>query len=134
MFETVSRGLGRVRFSGRAALFALAVVSSWEHSPLRSGSFDMRLACAEAHVSQIPMLLRMHRPDAALEEAKVAVFIDPQAPQLQASLGGVLLQLGRFDEARQAFAQAMQQAREHRPNDESSQIAAQIERFTIPQP
>ncbi|WP_161571044.1 phospholipid carrier-dependent glycosyltransferase [Granulicella sibirica] len=74
------------------------------------GSFDVPLLAAESHLSQVPLLMRMGNSDAALKEAEAAIAIAPQAPLIEAALGGTLLQLHRVPEAKQAFGRAMQES------------------------
>ncbi len=96
------------------------------------GDYDVHLAAAESHASQAPLLLRMHQENAALSEVTEAIQLAPESPALQAVLGGTLLQMGRKQDAEQAFAKALQQARDHHPDDESAEVKAQITRITHP--
>jgi 4-amino-4-deoxy-L-arabinose transferase-like glycosyltransferase len=94
------------------------------------GEFDVPLLAGHSHASQVPMLMRMQKRDDALTEASTALAIDPRSPMLEATLGATLLQLGRASEANEAFSMAMQKAREHKPDDESAAVAAQIALIT----
>jgi 4-amino-4-deoxy-L-arabinose transferase-like glycosyltransferase len=94
------------------------------------GDFDVPLLAATSHMSQVPALVQMHKTDAALGEANTACSLDPESPMLEAAMGATLLHLGRIDEAHQALAHAMQKAREHKPDDQSQAVAAQITRQT----
>ena len=98
-----------------------------------NGDFDIPLAAAETHASQVPLLLRMHQVDAALHEARTAVTLDPQSPAIEASLGGTLLQIQKADEARQAFAIARSEARAQSV-EEAAAIDAEIAAMQHPQP
>jgi tetratricopeptide (TPR) repeat protein len=49
----------------------------------------------------------VNRPDRALPEASRAVYFAPGSPEIQNTLGTILLTLGRTDEARKAFAKAL---------------------------
>ena len=90
------------------------------------GGFDIPLAAAATHMSQVPTLLRMRQPDAALAEATIAVHLAPQSPILEAELGGALLQLGRTQEAQQAFTSALVLARTYQSEEETGAVAARI--------
>ena len=90
------------------------------------GAFDVPLAAAATHMSQVPTLLRMGQPDAALAEASAAVNLAPQSPIVQAGLGGTLLQLGRTPEAQQAFSSALEKARLHQQPEETAAVEARI--------
>ena len=98
------------------------------------GDFDVPLIAAQTHVSQVRVLLPSHQEDRALAEAQEAVRLDPQSPEVEASLGGTLLQLNRKDEAQQAFLKAMQLAHAHQPDDESPEVTAQISQMMHPPP
>ena len=90
------------------------------------GGFDVPLAAAATHMSQVPTLLRMRQPDAALAQARAATVLGPQSPILEAELGGALLQLGRNQEAQQAFASALEMARMHQSGEETGAVEARI--------
>ena len=74
------------------------------------GSFDLPLVAAESHLSQVPLLIQTGQPEAALREAETAVALAPQAPSIEAGLGGTLVQMHRMGEAHQAFEQARREA------------------------
>ncbi len=90
------------------------------------GSYDVTLASAQSHVSQIPVLLRQGLAERAVEEARTAVGLVPDSARLGAQLGSTLKKVHRDPEANEAFAEAMQLAKMHRPNDQSEQIAKLI--------
>jgi 4-amino-4-deoxy-L-arabinose transferase-like glycosyltransferase len=90
------------------------------------GSYDVTLASAQSHVSQIPVLLQQGLAERAVEEARTAVGLVPDSARLKAQLGGTLKKVHRDPEANDAFAEAMQLAKTHRPNDQSKQIAKLI--------
>ncbi|MEG9436362.1 hypothetical protein JAO29_09315 [Edaphobacter sp. HDX4] len=97
------------------------------------GNYDVTLAAAQSHVSQIPMLLRQGMAERAVEEARTAVALVPDSARLKAQLGGTLKRVHREQEAQQAFAEAMQMAKMHRPNDQSKQITEMIAEFQQPE-
>ncbi len=99
---------------------------------LYRAEFDVPLLAAHSHSSQVPMLMRMQKRDAALAEASTALAMDSRSPILEVAMGATLLQLGRVPEANEAFSRAMQKAREHKPDDESAAVAAQIAQLTQP--
>ncbi len=90
------------------------------------GQFEVPLLAASTHMSQVPTLLQMRQPDSALAEATTAVHLAPQSPILQAQFGGALLQLGRKEEAQQAFSSALAMARTHHSEDETGAVGARI--------
>lgn len=92
----------------------------------------MPLLAAHSRASQVPMLMRMQKRDDALAEAGTALAMDSRSPILEVAMGATLLQLGRVPEANEAFSRAMQKAREHKPDDESAAVAAQIGQLTQP--
>ena len=96
------------------------------------GNYDVTLASAQSHVSQIPMLLQQGMADRAVEEARTAVALVPDSASLKAQLGGTLKKVHRDQEATQAFAEAMQLAKMHRPKDQSKQITKLIAELQQP--
>ncbi len=96
------------------------------------GDFDVPLVAALSHMSQVPMLVLMHQPDGALKEATTAQALDPESPMLEAYLGRALLQLGRSDDANQAFARAVQKARMRGSDEEMRFVTAQIDQAMHP--
>jgi phosphodiesterase/alkaline phosphatase D-like protein len=96
------------------------------------GNYDVTLASAQSHVSQIPMLLQQGMAERAVEEARTAVALVPDSASLKAQLGGTLKKVHRDQEATQAFAEAMQLAKTHRPNDQSRQITKLIAELQQP--
>ncbi len=81
------------------------------------GSFDMPLAAAQTHAGLANFLLRQNRPDNALQQVQIAAQLAPESPEIQADLGGVLMQTGRKAEAGAAFQRAAVLARTHDPED-----------------
>jgi Flp pilus assembly protein TadD len=96
------------------------------------GNYDVKLASAQSHISQISMLQQQGMADRAVEEARTAVALVPDSASLKAQLGGTLMKVHRDQEARQAFAEAMQLAKMHRPNDQSKQISDLIAKLRQP--
>ena len=90
------------------------------------GGFDVPLAAAATHMSQVPTLLRMRQPDAAHREATPAVHLAPQSPIIEAEFAGALLRLGRTEEAQQAFTSARALARTHPSEEETGAVEARI--------
>jgi hypothetical protein len=97
------------------------------------GNYDVKLAAAQSHVSQIPMLLQQGMAERAVEEARTAVALVPDSAGLKAQLGGTLKKAHRDQEAKQAFAEAIQMAKMHRPNDQSKQITDLIAQLQKPE-
>jgi 4-amino-4-deoxy-L-arabinose transferase-like glycosyltransferase len=97
------------------------------------GDYYVPLAAAQSHISQISMLLQQGMTERAVEEARTAVALVPDNASLKARLGGTLMKLHRDQEARQAFAEAMQLAKMHRPDDQSKQIGDLITKLQQPE-
>jgi 4-amino-4-deoxy-L-arabinose transferase-like glycosyltransferase len=97
------------------------------------GNYDVTLAAAQSHISQIPMLLQQGMAERAVEEARTAVALVPDSASLKARLGGTLKKVHRDPEAKQAFAEAIQMAKMHRPNDQSKQISKLIGELQQPE-
>ena len=70
------------------------------------GDFHLPLAAADGHASAASTLLQAGKVNEALAEAQTAVALAPNAPDMQATLGMVLLKMGRSEEAQQAFQNA----------------------------
>ncbi len=98
---------------------------------LYRGTYEIPLLAAQSHYSQVPMLLRTGKGSEALAEAEKAVELAPDAPQVQAELGGTLLSLHRDAEAEEIFGKAMALAKAHRP-DESGDVAVVIAKLRHP--
>jgi hypothetical protein len=96
------------------------------------GDFDVSLAAAQSHISQIPALHQQGNHQRALEEARTAVALVPESARLKAQLGGTLKRLHRDEEAEVAFAEARRLAKIHQPNDQSKQIAELIAELQQP--
>lgn len=96
------------------------------------GRYDVTLASAQSHVSQIPELLGQGLGDRAVEEARTAVALVPDSAIMKVQLGGVLKKVHQDPEATQVFADAMQLAKTHQPNDQSNQIAELIAKLQRP--
>jgi tetratricopeptide (TPR) repeat protein len=97
------------------------------------GDYYLPLAAAQSHISQISMLLGQGMTERAVEEAQTAVALVPDNASLKARLGGTLMKVHRDQEARQAFAEALQLAKMHRPNDQSKQIGDLITELQQPE-
>jgi hypothetical protein len=90
------------------------------------GTYELPLAAAASHVSQIPTLVRAGKADAAVAEAQAAVNLAPGSAQMQARLGGALLSAHRPEEAEEAFREAMRKAQAHKSNDQTQEITMLI--------
>jgi tetratricopeptide (TPR) repeat protein len=96
------------------------------------GSYDIPLAAAQAHFSQVHALLRQGKATEALAEARQAAALAPEAAEVQVELGGTLKALHQNAEAAEAFKEAMKLAKAHRPDDQSTQVAALIAAAVAP--
>lgn len=90
------------------------------------GTYELPLAAAATHASQIPALMRAGKADAGVTEAQIAVNLAPDSAEMQARLGGALLSAHRPAEAEQAFHEAMRKAQAHKPNDQTPEITMLI--------
>ncbi|HEY1801640.1 MAG TPA: glycosyltransferase family 39 protein [Terriglobales bacterium] len=68
-----------------------------------NGAFDIPLASATSHAFAALQLLQTGQPDKALAEAQTAVAADPNSVAGQTVLCRALMQLGRKDEAHEAY-------------------------------
>jgi dolichyl-phosphate-mannose-protein mannosyltransferase len=71
------------------------------------GHFEIPLAAALGHAQSAAVLLAENKPDAALIEAQAAVALAPESVSTQSALGDALAALGRKDDARSAYARAL---------------------------
>jgi tetratricopeptide (TPR) repeat protein len=81
------------------------------------GDFHLPLAAADGHASAASTLLQAGKVQEALAEAQTAVSLAPNAPDMQATLGMVLLKMGRSEEAQQAFQNARRLAHSVDPDN-----------------
>jgi tetratricopeptide (TPR) repeat protein len=79
------------------------------------GSFEIPLASALGYAQNAGALLAENKPDVALAEARLSVALAPDSVSTQAALGDALAALGRDDEARSAYARALDLARKVEP-------------------
>jgi tetratricopeptide (TPR) repeat protein len=80
-----------------------------------NGHFELPLAAAIAHAQKAQNLLAAKRTQEALADAQQAVSLAPDAVSPNATLGDVLSQMGRRDEARQSYQRALASARTVEP-------------------
>ena len=71
------------------------------------GHFDIPLAAAINHVTQVRRLVRENRLEQALAEAQTAAALAPNSVNAQAALGEMLMRMKRPEEAHQAFQRAL---------------------------
>jgi hypothetical protein len=79
------------------------------------GRFDVPLLSALAHVSQARRFEKGHQLDQALSEVRAALDLAPGSAEAHATLGDLLLHLGRTAEARGAFREAISLAAVNQP-------------------
>jgi dolichyl-phosphate-mannose-protein mannosyltransferase len=84
------------------------------------GHFDIPLAAALNHATQAHLKEQAGQLDQALIEAQSAVELAPNSLQAQATLGFLLLKLGRNDEGLQALQRALAVAEAVQPELQSS--------------
>jgi tetratricopeptide (TPR) repeat protein len=87
------------------------------------GHFEIPLASALGHAQSAAVLLAENQPEAALAEARTAVELAPESVSTRAALGDALAALGRDDEARAAYARALDLARDVQPRFQEGWIA-----------
>ena len=104
------RELGKAR----SAASHLAVADAYRRLGVRDQAFDHYSAAAAidrrsaaAYDGMARIWRDVNRPDRALPDASRAVYFAPDSPEIQNTLGTILLTIGRTDEARQAFGKAL---------------------------
>jgi tetratricopeptide (TPR) repeat protein len=75
------------------------------------GSFEIPLASALGYAQSAAALLAENKQDLALAEARLAVALAPDSVSTQITLGDALAAVGRNDEARSAYARALDLAK-----------------------
>lgn len=88
------------------------------------GHFEIPLASALSRAQAASMLLGENKPDEALVEAQTAVSLAPDSVSTQSALGDALAAHGRVDEARTAYARALELAKTVHPEFQAGQIPA----------
>jgi hypothetical protein len=86
------------------------------------GTFNVPLASALGHVRRSQALLGRQQLDQALEEARTAAALAPDAMQPQMTLGAVLTAMHRDAEARPVYRKALAIARTMEPSAQESWI------------
>jgi hypothetical protein len=86
------------------------------------GTFNVPLASALGHVRRSQALLGRQQFDQALEEARTAAALAPDAMQPQMTLGAVLTAMHRDAEARPVYRKALAIARTMEPSAQESWI------------
>lgn len=89
------------------------------------GTYDVSRLAAQSHFSQVPTLIRQGRVDQALQEARTAEALAPNAADIQVEIGGMFLALRKDAAAESNFARALQLAKDHHP-DETETVAKRI--------
>jgi len=79
------------------------------------GQFDVPLLSALAHARQAQQFADRQEWDQALEEAHIAIGLAPRSAEVHAVLGNILLAMGRTEEARQTFQNALSLAQTDHP-------------------
>ncbi|MGA9069573.1 MAG: phospholipid carrier-dependent glycosyltransferase [Terracidiphilus sp.] len=86
------------------------------------GQFDVPLLSALAHARQAQQLADRHEWDQALTEAHLAIGLAPQSAEAHTFLGNILLAMGRSDEARRSFQDALTLAQTDHPQFQMMRI------------
>ena len=79
------------------------------------GQFDLPLAAAISKVQKAQNLAHANQLDQALQEARAAVALAPNAIQTQLALGDVLLAMGEVEQARACYEKALELAKTIEP-------------------
>ncbi len=79
------------------------------------GKFDMPLAAAISKVQKARNLAQEKQLDNALQEARAAVALAPDAIQTQLALGDILLEMGQPQQARASYEKALELAKTIEP-------------------
>lgn len=94
------------------------------------GDLNLSLASAQTHSNAASFLLKQYKLPEALAEAQIAMALAPKAPDIQVTLGTILLKMNRKAEAAQAFADARVSARKLDPRDilRTEEVVAALQR------
>jgi len=87
------------------------------------GRFEIPLAASLAHAQKAGVFLTGKQLPEALQEAQQAVTLAPESAEVNAGMGNVLDALGRREEARTYYANALQLALTRQPAFQHSLIA-----------
>jgi hypothetical protein len=79
------------------------------------GQFELPLLAALSHANHAQQLAGRHEWDQALTEARLAISLAPQSAEVHAVLGNILLAMGRTEEARRSFQDALSLAETDHP-------------------
>jgi tetratricopeptide (TPR) repeat protein len=79
------------------------------------GQFDIPLLSALAHARQAQQLADRQEWDQALAEAHIAIRLAPRSAEAHAVLGNILLAMGRTDDARRSYQDALSLAQNDHP-------------------
>jgi hypothetical protein len=79
------------------------------------GKFDLSLAAAYGKVQRARNLAQEKQLDQALQEARAAVALSPDSVPVQLALGDILREMGRVEDARHCYEQALQLAKTIEP-------------------
>ena len=79
------------------------------------GQFDVPLLSAFSHMSHAQQLAGQHEWDQALTEAQTAISLSPGSAEAHTVLGNILLAMGRTEEARRSFQDALSLAQNDHP-------------------
>ena len=79
------------------------------------GRFDLPLAAAISKVQKAQNLAQAKQLEQALEEARAAVELAPDAIQTQLALGDILREMGEVEEARACYEKALELAKTIEP-------------------
>jgi hypothetical protein len=93
------------------------------------GKFDLPLAAAMSKVQKAQNLAQAGQLDQALQEARAAIALAPDAIQTQLALGDVLLAMGEADQARVCYEKALELAKTIEPEFQIRSIPSIEERL-----
>jgi 4-amino-4-deoxy-L-arabinose transferase-like glycosyltransferase len=79
------------------------------------GQFDLPLLSALSHASHAQQLAGRQEWDQSLTEAHIAISLAPRSAEAHAVLGNILLAMGRTEEARRSFQDALSLAQTDHP-------------------
>jgi hypothetical protein len=79
------------------------------------GQFDVPLLAALSHMNHAQQLAGRKEWDQALTEAHLAISLAPRSAEAHAVLGNILLAMGRTEEARRSFQNALSRAQNDHP-------------------
>ncbi len=96
------------------------------------GQFDVPLLAALSHMNHAQQLAGRQEWDQALTEAHFAISLAPRSAEAHAILGNILLEMGRSEEARRSFQDALSIAHNDHPQYQMSRVLKIPQELSLP--